>query len=142
MQLNSQTLALGGDCIPLSRAADVAATSLVFAGNGWFIKSKNIDSYKGVDARGKIAIIFGPPDAMPRGITNADLRGKRGEDWMNASEYAQKQGVAGMVIVPDFQYLANWDRNRPHDRAGSYYSRKVSISGQARKTQVSLFRRE
>jgi Zn-dependent M28 family amino/carboxypeptidase len=31
---------------------------------------------------------------------------------MNASEYAQKQGVAGIVFVPDFQYLANWDRNR------------------------------
>ena len=42
----------------------------------------------------------------------ADLTGKRGEDWMNAAEYAQKQGVVGMVIVPDFQYLANWERNR------------------------------
>ena len=31
---------------------------------------------------------------------------------MNAAEYAQRQGVLGILIVPDFQYLANWDRNR------------------------------
>jgi Zn-dependent M28 family amino/carboxypeptidase len=111
VQLNGQTLSLGDDYIPLSRPADISGP-LVFAGNGWFIKSKNIDSYKGIDAKGKIAIIFSPPDGLPRGITRSDLSGKRGEDYMNASEYAQKQGVVGLVIVPDFQYLANWDRNR------------------------------
>ncbi len=112
VQFNGQTLALGDDYIPFSRPADIAAASLVFAGNGWLIKSKNIDAYKGIDARGKIAVIFSPPDGLPRGITNLDLKGKRGEDWMNAGEYAQKQGVLGIVIVPDFQFIANWERNR------------------------------
>ncbi|MDQ2975935.1 MAG: M28 family peptidase [Acidobacteriota bacterium] len=111
VQLNGQTLMFGDDYIPLPRNVDVSA-QLVFAGNGWFVKSKNLDSYKGVDARGKIAIIFGPLDGYPRGIRNADLTGTRGEDWMNAGEYARKVGVVGIVIVPDFQYLANWDRNR------------------------------
>ena len=112
VQFNSQTLALGDDYIPFARPADLPATQLVFAGNGWFVKSKNIDAYKGIDAKGKIAVIFAPPNGYPRGITSSDLTGKRGEDWMNAAEYAQKQGVAGIVIIPDFQYLANWDRNR------------------------------
>ena len=111
-QLNSQPLALGDDFIPIVRPGDVAASQMVFAGNGWFVKSKNIDAYKGIDAKGKIAVIFGPPNGTPSGIRNSDLTGKRGEDWMNVGEYAQKQGVAGIVIVPDFQYLANWDRNR------------------------------
>ena len=111
-QLNGQTLSLGDDYIPISRPADIAAAPLVFAGNGWLVKSKNIDAYKGIDARGKIAVIFAPPDGLPRGISNLDLRGKRGEDWMNAGEYAQKQGVIGIVIVPDFQFIANWERNR------------------------------
>src|SRR6185295_17172227 len=71
-----------------------------------------IDSYKDIDAKGKIAVMFGPANAYPRGVKAADLTGKRGEDWMNAAEYAQKQGVAAIVIIPDFQYLANWDRNR------------------------------
>jgi peptidase M28-like protein len=112
VELNKQTLALGEDYIPYARPVDLPDTQLVFAGNGWLVKSKNIDAYKGVDAKGKIAVIFTPPNAFPRGVSTADLTGKRGEDWMNASEYAQQQGVAALVIVPDFQYLANWDRNR------------------------------
>ena len=111
-QLNNQPLSLGDDYIPAARPADIAATQLVFAGNGWFVKSKNIDAYKGIDPKGKIAVIFAPANALPRGITTSDLNGKRGDDWMNAAEYAQRQGVLGLLIVPDFQYLANWDRNR------------------------------
>ncbi|HEY6232009.1 MAG TPA: M20/M25/M40 family metallo-hydrolase [Pyrinomonadaceae bacterium] len=112
VQFNEQTLVLGEDYIPLARPADIPPTQLVFAGNGWFVKSKNIDGYRGVDARGKIAVIFAPANGLPRGLTNTDLTGKRGEDWMNAADYAQKQGVLALITVPDFQYLANWDRNR------------------------------
>jgi Zn-dependent M28 family amino/carboxypeptidase len=112
VQLNNQTLAFGDDYIPFARTADLPATQLVFAGNGWFVKSKNIDAYKGIDAKGRIAVIFAPPNGYPRGITASDLVGKAGQEWMNAAEYAQKQGVVGIVIIPDFQYLANWDRNR------------------------------
>jgi len=111
VQLNGQTLVLGDDYIPYSRSANITAP-LVFAGSGWFVKSKNIDGYKGIDARGKIAIVVAPPDGLPQGISRADLTGKRGEDFMTAGEYAQKLGVAGLVFIPDFQYLANWDRNR------------------------------
>ncbi|MEP6568751.1 MAG: M28 family peptidase [Acidobacteriota bacterium] len=112
VQLNDQALAFGSDYIPAPRPANISATQIVFAGNGWLVKSKNIDAYERIDAKGKIAVIFGPLNGYPAGIKSSDLSGKRGEDWMNAAEYAQKQGVAGLVIVPDFQYLANWDRNR------------------------------
>jgi hypothetical protein len=111
VELNGQMLVFGDDYIPLSRNGDVTAP-LVFAGNGWFVKSKNIDAYKGINAQGKIAVVFSSPDGFPRGITRADLAGKRGEDWMNAAEYAAKQGAVGIVNIPDYQYLANWDRNR------------------------------
>ncbi len=109
--LNDRVLTQGDDFVPLARPADVTG-QLVFAGNGWLIKSKNIDSYKGIDPKGKIAVIFGSVNGLPRGIRNADLTGKRGEDWMNPSEYAMKLGVAAIVLVPDFQFLANWERNR------------------------------
>ncbi|MGI9065541.1 MAG: M20/M25/M40 family metallo-hydrolase [Pyrinomonadaceae bacterium] len=113
VQLNNQTLTFGDDYIPSAVTVDLPATQLVFAGNGWFVKSKNIDGYKGIDAKGKIAVIVAsPPNGYPRGIMASDLTGKRGEDWMNAAEYAKKQGAAGIVIIPNFQYLANWDRNR------------------------------
>ncbi|MCU1267033.1 MAG: Aminopeptidase [Acidobacteria bacterium] len=112
VELSGQNLIVGEDYIPSSTAGQ-ANSQLVFAGNGWFVKAKNIDAYKGIDAKGKIAIVFVSPNAPPRGVRFSDLRGgKPGEDWMNAVEYARKQGVAGLVYVPDFQYLANWDRNR------------------------------
>src|SRR5438552_16886879 len=112
VQINNQSLTLGDDYIPSVRSADVAAAPMIFAGNGWFVRSKSMDAYKGIDAKGKVAVIFGSPNGTPPGVRNSDLTGKRGEDWMSAGEYAQKQGVAAIVIIPDFQYLANWDRNR------------------------------
>jgi hypothetical protein len=112
VELSDQALVLGDDYIPSARPAAITSAQIVFAGNGWLVKSKGIDAYKDIDAKGKIAVVFGPANAYPRGIKSSDLTGKRGEDWMNAAEYAQKQGVVGLVVIPDFQYLANWDRNR------------------------------
>ena len=84
---------------------------LVFAGTGWLIKSKGMDAYKGIDPAGKIAVIFGTPNQSPRGISRADL-GKLGEDSMNPDDYARQKGVVGLIYIPDFQYLANWQRTR------------------------------
>lgn len=110
VELNGQALVVGDDYIPSSTAGN-ASGQLLFAGNGWFVKSKNIDAYKDIDAKGKIAVIFVSPNALPRGVRFSDL-GKQGEDWMNPVDYARKQGVTGLIYVPDFQFLANWDRNR------------------------------
>ncbi|MEP6635817.1 MAG: M20/M25/M40 family metallo-hydrolase [Acidobacteriota bacterium] len=107
---NGQPLTFGDDFIPAGRGGE-ASGQLVFAGNGWFVKGKS-DAYQGIDAKGKIAIIFTPPDGLPRGVTPADLAGKRGEDWIDPAENASKQGAVGIIIVPGFQFLANWDRNR------------------------------
>ena len=112
VRLNDQELAFGEDYIALPIKSEVSGP-LVFAGNGWFIKSKNIDAYKGIDAKGKIAVIFTSLSGLPRGVSAADLSsGKPGEDWMDPNQYARKQGAVATVIVPDFQFLANWERNR------------------------------
>ncbi|HKR58580.1 MAG TPA: M28 family peptidase, partial [Pyrinomonadaceae bacterium] len=108
--LNDQPLKIGEDYIPVGRGGE-ASGPLVFAGNGWFFKSKNIDAYKDVDAKGKIAVIFTAPDGLPRGFSPTDLSGKRGEDWIDPGEYARKQGAVGVIIVPNFQFLANWQRS-------------------------------
>jgi len=119
-KLNSDPLVIGDDYLPLAVAGEVTAP-LVFAGNGWFIKSKNIDPYKAVDPKGKIAIVMSPLNALPPGITRADIAGKQGEEWMSPTAYALSKGAVGIVSVPDFQYLANWDRNRTRltERASS-----------------------
>lgn len=105
-----RTLTGGTDYLPAGGSGTVTG-QLVFAGSGWFVKSKSIDAYKGIDPSGKIAVIFGTPNQSPRGVSRADF-GKQGEDYMNANDYARSKGVVGLIYVPDFQYLANWQRNR------------------------------
>jgi hypothetical protein len=110
VELNGRVLTPGTDYIPVGGSGNING-QLVFAGNGWFIKSKQMDAYNGIDATGKIAVVFGSPNTPPRGVARADF-GKQGEDYMNATDYARKVGAVGLVYVPDFQYLANWERNR------------------------------
>jgi Zn-dependent M28 family amino/carboxypeptidase len=111
VELNGRTLNGGTDYLAISGSGEVSG-GLVFAGNGWFIKSKQLDAYKGVDPAGKIAVIFGSSTNFPpRGVSRADL-GKPGEDYMNPVDYARKVGVIGLVMIPDFQYLASWEQNR------------------------------
>jgi Peptidase family M28 len=110
VEYGGRTLAAGTDYLPLAGSGNVTG-QLVFAGTGWFVKSKAIDAYKGIDPTGKIAVIFGTPNSPPRGVTRADY-GKQGEEYMNPNDYARSKGVVGLIYVPDFQYLANWQRNR------------------------------
>jgi hypothetical protein len=110
VEYGGRTLITGTDYLPAGGSGNVSA-QIVFAGSGWFIKSKEIDAYKGIDPAGKIAVVFGAPNTFPRGVTRSDL-GKQGEDSMSPIEYARRKGVAGLIYVPDFQYLANWQRNR------------------------------
>jgi Peptidase family M28 len=110
VEYGGRTLTAGTDYLPAGGSGTVTG-QLVFAGTGWFVKSKEIDAYKGIDPSGKIAVIFGAPNMRPRGFTSADL-GKQGEEFMNVNDYARSKGVVGLIYVPDFQYLANWQRNR------------------------------
>src|SRR5690349_17732817 len=110
VELDGRALTTGTDFIPAS-GSGTASGSLVFAGSGWFIKSKDIDAYKGIDPAGKIAVIFGTPNQSPRGISRAEL-GKIGDDSIAPVEYARQKGVAGIIYVPDAQYVANWPRIR------------------------------
>ncbi len=110
VEYNGRPLTTGSDFLPAGGSGTVSG-SLVFAGNGWFIKSKDVDAYKGVDPARKIAVIFGTPNMSPRGISRGEL-GKPGEDFMNPNDYARQKGVVGLIYIPDFQYLANWQRTR------------------------------
>ncbi|MFN2533042.1 MAG: M28 family peptidase, partial [Pyrinomonadaceae bacterium] len=111
VEYNGRTLVAGTEYLPIVGSGSVSG-QLIFAGNGWFIKAKQMDPYQDLDATGKIAVVAGSPNSLPKGLSRADLSGKQGEDWMNATDYARKKGVVGLVYFPDFQYLANWDRNR------------------------------
>src|SRR4029079_7136923 len=89
VELNGRALTAGTDFLPAGGAGNVSG-QLIFAGNGWLIKSKEIDAYKGVDPAGKIAVIVGTPNTFPRGITRTDY-GKQGEDYMSPTDYARSK---------------------------------------------------
>jgi hypothetical protein len=110
VELNGKALNTGTDYLAVAGAGNISG-QLVFAGNGWFVKSKGIDAYKGIDATGKIAVVFGAPSPTLRGVPRAEL-GKPGEDYMNPSDYARKVGAIGLIYIADYQYLTNWERNR------------------------------
>ena len=117
VELNGKALTAGTDFLPGSGSGNVSG-SLVFAGSGWFVKSKDIDAYKGIDPTGRIAVIAGVPNMPARGVARADY-GKYGEDSMNPSDYARSKGVVGLIYIADSQYVTNWQRNRARMERGS-----------------------
>src|SRR5688500_8159926 len=54
LQIDGKTFNLNTDFFRMGGRDGSANALMVFAGNGWVVKSKNIDSYKGVDVRGRI----------------------------------------------------------------------------------------
>ncbi|HET6973443.1 MAG TPA: M20/M25/M40 family metallo-hydrolase [Pyrinomonadaceae bacterium] len=117
VDFSGRTLASGTDFLPLAGTGNVSG-QLVFAGNGWFVKSKDIDAYKGIDPAGRIAVIFGTPNMPPRGMSRADLR-KPGEKIMDPIDYARSKGVVGLIYVPDDQFIRNWRRRQAVVERGS-----------------------
>ncbi len=116
-ELNGQVLRYGEDFLAAS-VPGTASGPLVYVGHGWVVKSRNINAYAGVDVKDKILIVSG--GRLPKGLTFADIRsGKKGEDWDDASSYALRNGAKGILRVPNFQNLANWDRSR---RSAQEYS--------------------
>ena len=130
MQLNDQPLAFGDDYIPLARPADVTAAPLCLREMAGFSSRKISMLTKAVDAKGKIAIIFCTAQCAVRRVSAVPTCRQARRRLDEPGEYAQKQGAVGIVIVPDFQYLANWDRNRSaYNRTRINYGRKVSNLG-------------
>ncbi len=113
MEFGDRQFKFGEDFLAQTSGADSAAGSLVYVGNGWIVKSKNINPYQNVSVKDKIIIINGTGSSpYPKGVTRADLSRTRGEDWANPEMAVQKFGAKGIIVLADYQALANWDRTR------------------------------
>jgi len=84
VELGGKKFGYGKDflCFGSTPAGPVSG-AMVFAGDGWFIKAKNIDAYQGIDPKGKIVIIT--QGGLPAGLSQEEamkilMGGKRGED--------------------------------------------------------------
>ena len=109
-EINGQKFNFGEDFLPNAVGATFTGP-LVYVGNGWVVKSKNIDAYQGVDVKGKITVVLG--QGFPKGVTTADLRsGTAGVDWFNPVLYAQQHGARGVLTIPDATLTQNWEQQR------------------------------
>ena len=109
ISLNNQSYAYGHDFLTSLTAANISNANIVFAGNGWVIKSKNINPYEGIDVKDKVVVVV---NSLPKGITFADLKGPVGGDWMSPAFYGQTNGAKAVINFPTFGNLANWEGSR------------------------------
>lgn len=128
-QLNTDFFRMGGN----GMAADAG---LVFGGNGWMIKSKNIDALAGVDVKGKVVVLYtdGFPSqrsltALPTGSTPAELTGTKGTDWADPVTNATQKGAAGIILVASPQLQGAWSQISGFFGRGNMYPEKLREGG-------------
>jgi Zn-dependent M28 family amino/carboxypeptidase len=128
MQIGERKFVHGEDFFRLNGSTGGALSKpLVFVGNGWMVKSKNIDAHAGVDVAGKIAVIqiTGMPRneslrVLPEGVTQADLKPEaRGTEWADPIFYARQKGAAGVIAVASPELQNFWSRLKEAMSEGS-----------------------
>jgi hypothetical protein len=127
LEINGQKMAYGTDFLADAVSSRTDAP-LVFGGNGWFVKSKNLDPLKDIDVRGKTVVVY--TDNYPRGMSLADLAasGKQGEDWADPQTYAKQKGAVGLIIVSTPTIQAGWENLRRFREQGRLGVEKLSES--------------
>ena len=137
--IDNQKLVYGEDLIRISgNSAGAMSAPVVYAGDGWMIKSKNLNPYQGIDVKGKYIAVYGEGVAsgrtvvpLPAGVTNADLSGNRGTDWDDVTGYARRNGAAGVIVPPSKFLLANWGAVRQAFGRNSLYVEKLAQTSPA-----------
>ncbi|HEX6125832.1 MAG TPA: M20/M25/M40 family metallo-hydrolase [Pyrinomonadaceae bacterium] len=131
LQIDGRSFNLNSDFFRISGNGSANAL-MVFAGNGWVVKSKNIDAYKGVDVRGRIVVLMGDgfPNpttltTLPAGVTETDLSGTKGTDWSDPVTYAVNNGAAGMLLIGSPQVQSSWARVRQFFSRGNMFPTKL-----------------
>lgn len=109
-----------------------AEAPLVYVRDGWMVRAKGIDAYKGVDVKGKILVLYGQglprgnrPTNMPAGVTQADLAGAKGVDWADPITYAQQSGAKGVILVASPQLAGIWGQVKNFFSRGFSFPEKL-----------------
>lgn len=130
LQLGGTTFVYGTDY--LMTGGDGNATApLVYVGDGWMIKGKNIDDYKGIDAKGKIVVVnYSNGFSLPRGLRRSDLTGAAGTDWANPRTYARMKGAVGILFIMPPSMQDDWDRMRNRPTLTRWFPEKFRTPGE------------
>ncbi|MCA1636102.1 MAG: M28 family peptidase [Acidobacteria bacterium] len=98
--LNGRAFKAGDDFLPSGRTSGEAEAPLVYVGQGWVFKPKNINAYEGLDVSGKIIVVSGNGMTPPSGVTQQEIGAAQAGDWESPVSYARKHGAKGLVLVP------------------------------------------
>src|SRR5215213_7215390 len=109
LKIGEQSFVYGKDFLATQFQASIADAPMIFVGNGWVVKSKNIDPYTGLDIKDKVIVVLNGP---PKGVTNADLPGADGGAWMSPTYYAQTHGAKGVITFASYTNLSNWETSK------------------------------
>lgn len=114
VKYNGVSYEYGDDIARVGGSGSISAP-VVFAGNGWMIKSKGLNPYANIDVKGKVIAVYaeGQPGGrsitpMPEGVTQADLTGTRGTDWADVNTYGRANGAVGVLVLPSKFLAENW----------------------------------
>ena len=115
--VNGQKYVYGDDLVRVSgNFSGTMNPKIVYAGNGWMVKSKGLDPYKGIDVKGKMIAVFHEGQVagrnivpLPAGVTQADLTGTRGQDWADVITYAREHEAAGVMVLASNFLDSNWN---------------------------------
>jgi hypothetical protein len=130
LEIGGTQYKFGEDYFRLS-GSGTATGQLVFGVDGWMVKSKGVDSFAGVDVKGKIVVISssgfsqGTLTPRPANVTADDLKGEKGVDWADAITHATKEGAVGVILVAPTQLQNNWAQVRNFLSRGSLFPEKL-----------------
>ncbi|MEZ5306111.1 MAG: M20/M25/M40 family metallo-hydrolase [Pyrinomonadaceae bacterium] len=114
LEIDGKTYTSGEDFFRLT-GGQIENSPLVFVGDGWTVKSKGIDAYKGIDAKGKVVVVYsaesgrGVGPARPKGVSQDDLKGENGVDWADPAKNAEIQGAKGIILIANDGTLGRWN---------------------------------
>jgi hypothetical protein len=113
LEIGGKKLEYGVDYFSDPNAAIAADSPLVFVGTGWLLKSRNVDSLKDLDVKGKTVVFY--RDGFPPGYVedrDTGKLGKFGTDWLDGVAYAMRKGAVGVIRIATPGIDTNWESER------------------------------
>jgi len=127
LTIGDRTFAYGPDFLADAQAGTFSG-KLVFAGYGYRFKAKDINSFEGLDVKGKIIVKL---SGLPPGATFQDFQGKMGEDWDGSVSYGTRNGAIAVIVVGDYGDLSRWDAQvKNQSERGQYAVEQFSEGGE------------
>ena len=111
IQIGGTRFTFGDDFVMRSFAGPVSGSlPVVYVGHGWTVPAKNIDSFSGVDVKGKIVLAHGPR-ALPKG-TEIKAIGRINIGATPVFAEAERRGAAAVLVIPDESTRKGWAQAR------------------------------